>query len=139
MNPASSNATDYRLLYEIGAAILVLVILVLWVVWRKGRRLPGEYVFQASRASRGNRIFPAQVVITRDSVTLYRPQWIGKMEESIHMAHVSSIKIDTNLLFSDIFIESTGGRDPIICHGHTKGDAVKMKQLIEQFQTERYK
>ena len=41
------------------------------------------------------------------------------------MAHVSSIKIDTNILFSDVVIETTGGHNPIVCHGHTKGDAVE--------------
>ena len=94
----------------------------------KARKLPGEHVFRASRWSQGNRLLPPQVVITQESITLYQPQWIGKIEESIHMAHVSSIKIDTHLLFSDVFIETTGGRDPIVCHGHTKGDAVEMKQ-----------
>ena len=54
------------------------------------------------------------------------------------MAHVASIKIDTHMVFSDIFIETTGGQDPIVCHGHTKGDAVKMKELIEKFQGEYY-
>ena len=65
-------------------------------------------------------------------------RWIGKIEESIHIAHVSSIKIDTNLLFSDVLIETTGGHHPIVCHGHTKGDAIKMKQLVEKLQSERY-
>ena len=100
--------------------------------------MPGDHVFQASRLSRGNRILPAQVAITPDSITLYQPQWIGKIEKSIHIAHVSSIKIDTNLIFSDVLIETTGGHHPIVCHGHTKGDAVKMKQLIEKHQSERY-
>ena len=65
-----------------------------------------------------------------------QPQWIGKVEESVHMSHVSSIKIDTNLIFSDVFIETTGGHNPIVCHGHTKGDAVRMKAVIEKFQND---
>jgi hypothetical protein len=101
--------------------------------------LPGEYVFQASRLSKGNRLLPAQVAITQDSITLYQPQWIGKLEESIHIAHVSSIKIDTNIVFSNVFIETTGGHNPIVCHGHTKGDAVKIKQIVERYQSERYR
>ena len=83
--------------------------------------MPGEHVFRASRLSKGNRIFPAQVVITPTSVTLFQPQWIGKLEESIHMAHVASIKIDTNIMFSDVLIETTGGHNPIVCHGHMQG------------------
>lgn len=124
--------------YIIVIAIVAIAALVAWIVIAKGRKLPGDHVFRASRWARGNRLFPRQVQITRDSITLYQPQWIGKMEESVHMAHVSSIKIDTHLIFSDVFIETTSGRDPILCHGHTKADAVEMKRVIEQFQTARY-
>ena len=118
------------------AAVLGLV--GFYVSW-KSRRLPGDYVFHASRWTRGNRIFPAQVQITPSSVTMLQPQWIGKREESIHLAHVSSIKIDTNMVFSDVLIETTGGHNPLVCHGHTKGDAVRIKQTIEKFQSEYYK
>jgi hypothetical protein len=121
------------------AALAGALVLVVMVLMRKAKRLPGEYVFQASRWSRGNRLLPAQVAITPESITLYQPQWIGRLEESIHMTHVASIKIDTNLVFSDVFIETTGGHNPIVCHGHTKGDAVKMKQTIERYQSQHYK
>ncbi len=129
---------DWTWLYWTAGAVLALVILFLLVVIRKGRLLPGDHVFRASRWSRGNHLLPAQVAVTRDSITFYRPQWIGKLEESIHLTHVASIKIDTGVVFSDIFIETTGGRDPVICHGHTKHDAVEMKGIIEKFQTEYY-
>jgi hypothetical protein len=122
-----------------GAAVIVLAVLAVYIGMRKGRRLPGEHVFRASRFSRGNHLLPAQVLITPDSITLYQPQWIGKLEESIHTAHVASIKIDTHLIFSDIFIETTGGHDPIVCHGHTKGDAIEMKRVIEAFQSDHYR
>ena len=78
-------------------------------------------------------------MITPASLTLYKPQWIGKFEESIHMAHIASIKIDTHVLFSDISIETSGGQDPVVSHGHTKGDAVEMKRVIESFQSDYYK
>ncbi|HEX5215262.1 MAG TPA: hypothetical protein VFV98_07335 [Vicinamibacterales bacterium] len=127
----------------IGVLILVglAVVFALIVVWvlRKGRRLPGDHVFRASRLSRGNRIFPTQVVITPSSVTHYTPQLVGKLEESIHMSHVASIKIDTNLMFSDVLIETTGGHNPVRCHGHSKGDAIQIKKLIEEFQTAYYR
>ena len=108
------------------------------VVWMKGRPSgPGD-VFKASRMSAGNRLFPTQVRITPASVVHYTPQWIGKLEHSLHMAHVASVSIDTQLLFSDVYIETTGGARPIHCRGHHKGDAVRMKQLIEQYQTAYY-
>jgi hypothetical protein len=116
----------------------LLVLLIVWV-WLKTRPVAGEHVFRASRWSRGNRLFPAQVAITPATITLFHPQWIGKLEESIHIAHVASIKIDTNIVFSDVLIETTGGHHPIVCHGHTKGDAVEMKAWIERFQSEYYR
>jgi hypothetical protein len=125
--------------------ISVLLVLVAFVVlvglylWSRNRLLPGDHVFRASRLSKGNRLFPAQVQISPTSVTLFRPQWIGKREESIHMAHVASIKIDTNVIFANVFIETTGGHNPIVCYGHKRGDAVEMKKLIERFQTDYYK
>jgi hypothetical protein len=125
----------YWIVVIVAAAALLIV--GLWV-WMKTRRRPGDHVFRASRLSRGNRIFPAQVVITPTSVTLHHAQWIGRREESIHMAHVASVKIDTNIIFSNVLIETTGGHHPIVCYGHTKGDAVRMKQLMEKFQTEHY-
>jgi hypothetical protein len=119
--------------------IVVVAVLVVAVVLRKGRKFAGEHVFRASRLSKGNHLFPTQVVITPTSITHFRPQWIGKLEESIHMAHVASIKIDTHLVFSDVFIETTGGQNPIVCHGHTKGEAVMIKKTIEKYQSEYYR
>lgn len=133
---ASLSGSTWLMGAAVAAAVLLLLFVLLLV--RKGRRLPGEHVFRASRWSRGNRLLPAQVVITRDSITCYQPQWIGKLEASIHITHVSSIKIDTNVIFSDVFIETTGGQNPIVCHGHTKREAVEIKSTIERFQTERY-
>jgi predicted small integral membrane protein len=116
----------------------ILALLAIYIHW-KNKRVTGDYVFRASRMTRGNRIFPAQVIVTSGSVTVVKPQWIGKFEESAHIAHISSIQIDTNMVFSDVLIETTGGHNPMVCHGHTKGDAVKMKQVIEQFQSAYFK
>jgi hypothetical protein len=128
------------------AVILLIPLAFLFFVVRKGRSLrimntdnaPAE-VFRASRFSKGNRLFPTQVIITPNSVVHYTPQWIGKHEHSIHIAHVASVSIDTGLLFSDVVIETTGGSGAIRCRGHHKGDAVRMKQLIEQYQTAYYR
>ena len=96
-------------------------------------------MFRASRFSAGNHVFPTQVLISPTSVVQHKPRWIGKEEESIHMAHLASVKIDPNLLLSDVLIETTGGQNPIRCHGHHKRDAIKMKALIEQYQSDYYR
>ena len=109
------------------------------IVWLKGRPFAKGDVFRASRLSAGNHLFPTQVLISPSSVVQYTPRWIGRQEESIHMAHVSSVKIDTKLLLSNVLIETSGGASPIRCHGHRKGDAVTMKSLIERYQSEYYR
>jgi hypothetical protein len=135
----SADASPAHILWFILAAIVVIAALLVFWVLRKGRLIAGPHVFRASRLSRDNRLFPAQVVITPTSLTLYKPQWIGKLEESIHMAHIASIKISTHMMLSDITIETSGGQEPVICHGHLKGDAVEMKRVLEQFQSDLYK
>jgi hypothetical protein len=129
---------DPRIVWTL-VALAALALILLFAIWRKGRPFAAGDVFRASRLSRGNHLFPTQVLITPNSVVHYTPEWFGRLEHSMHMAHVASVRIDTNLMFSDLYIETTGGASPIRCHGHSKADAVRMKTLIEQYQTEYYK
>jgi hypothetical protein len=115
------------------AAVAGLLVLFLWY---KGRPLPGEHVFRASRFSRGNLWFPTQVSVTPMAVIHYTPELFGGREHSMHISHVASVLIDRNLFFSDVLIESSGGASPVRCHGHRKADAVEMKRLIEHYQTD---
>jgi len=131
-----TGQSDAILIVLVLAAIVAAVLI---VVWRKGRPFAPGDVFRASRLSAGNHLFPTQVLITPTSVVQFTPRWIGRHEETIHMAHVSSVKIDTGALLSDVRIETSGGSDPILCHGHRKGDATRIKQLIEQYQTAHYR
>jgi hypothetical protein len=93
--------------------------------------------FSASRLTRGNRIFPTRIEVGPDRVARIKPRWIGSTEESIAIPSVASVQIGTGLLFSDIRIDSSGGSNPIVSHGHTKGDARRIRELIEQYQRER--
>jgi hypothetical protein len=134
---SGQDATTW-IVYAAIALVLVIVLLVWWAQ-RKGRPFMDGDVFRASRWTRGNHLFPTQLAVTPTSVVQYTPQWIGKREESIHIAHVASVRIDTHLLFSDVIIETSGGTDPIVCHGHGKADAIRIKQLIERYQTEQFR
>ena len=116
------------------AGLVALVSGLLAIVVLKNRRFREGDVFKASRLTRGNRIFPTQVAITPASVIQYKAQWLGRQEQSIHTSHVASVTIHTGLLFSDVIFETSGGSEPIVCHGHRRGDAVRMKELIERYQ-----
>jgi len=124
------TAIGVAALFVVGFAVLV---------WAKGQPFAQGEVFRASRFSKGNHLLPTQVLVTPTSVVHFTPQWIGRYEHSIHMAHVASVGIDTHILFSDVLIETTGGTSAIHCKGHHKADAVRMKQLIERYQADYYK
>ena len=118
---------------------LAIVASLLGFFWQKGRPFAKGDTFRASRWSRGNRLFPTQVLITPTSVIHFTPEVVGRREQSIHMAHVASVLIDRNLFFSNVMIETSGGASPVRCHGHRKSDAVEMKRLIEEFQSAYYR
>jgi hypothetical protein len=122
----------------VGTAAGALLAVACWVVWLKGKPFADGDIFRASRLSKGNHVLPTQVLITSSNVVHYTPQWFGRYEHSIHIAHIASVGIDTHIIFSDVFIETSGGAAPIHCKGHYKGDAMRMKSLIEGYQTAYY-
>ena len=93
-----------------------------------------SHVFQASRWTRGNLFFPTIIGVGPDHVVRIRRRLFGRTEESIAISKVASVQITTRLIFSDIRIDSSGGTDPILSHGHSKRDAIRIRELIEQFQ-----
>jgi hypothetical protein len=138
MTEVSSYGASPALWIAALVAILVVATVILFF-WSKGRKLPGPHVFRASRFSQGNLFYPTQVAVTPGSVVHYTPALVGGQEHSMHIAHVASVLIDRKLFFSNVLIESSGGTSPVRCHGHRKKDAVEMKRLIEQFQSEYYR
>jgi hypothetical protein len=137
MPESGSGPGDVALWVAAGAAALAVIAVVFFAV--KGRRLSGDHVFRASRLSRGNLLLPTQVSVTPTSVVHFKPEVVGGREHSMHIAHVASVMIDRNLFFSNVVIESSGGTSAVRCYGHRKADAVEMKRLIEQFQSDYYR
>ena len=90
--------------------------------------------FQASRFTRGNRLFPTVIEVSDKSVIRRKRSWFSRDEISVSITKVASVHIKTGLLWSEIRIESSGGTDPMVSHGHRKSDALRIKELIEQHQ-----
>lgn len=93
--------------------------------------------FQASRWTQGNRLFPTVIAVTEVAVIRRKRSWFTVNEISIHLSKVASVRIDTGLLWADLLVESTGGSDPLVSHGHTKAHAQRIKDLIEAAQSRR--
>lgn len=92
------------------------------------------HVFKASRWTAGNFWFPLRIEVTPQRVSRIKPQLVGSNEESISISQVASVSIRTGLIWSTIQIDSTGGTDPIVSHGHRKADAIRIRDLIERLQ-----
>ena len=93
-----------------------------------------KYVFKASRWTGGNLFFPVRIEITPEHVIRIKPHLIGSDEESIAVAKVASVRIRTGILWSEIRIDSSGGTDPIVSHGHRNKDAQRIREIIEGLQ-----
>jgi len=90
--------------------------------------------FQASRWTWGNHIFPTVIEVTDRAVVRHKRSWFSKDEISISISKVASVHIKTGMLWSNILIESSGGSDPLASHGHTKGDARRIRDLVQAAQ-----
>jgi|SRR3954470_18423981 hypothetical protein len=93
-------------------------------------------IFQASRWTRGNLFFPTYIEISDKAVTRRKRSLFRQDEMSMSLSKVASVHIKTGMIWSEILIESSGGTDPIASHGHTKSDARRIKELIENAQAE---
>src|SRR5215472_6414275 len=97
--------------------------------------MPTE-IFKASRWTRGNFLFPTYIEVDDKAITRRKRSWFRQDEMTINITKVASVHIRTGLIWSEILIESSGGTDPISSHGHSKGDAERIKELIENAQAE---
>jgi hypothetical protein len=91
-------------------------------------------LFKASRWTRGNFLFPTRIEVGPERVLRIKPRFFGSSEESIPITKVASVLISTGMFWSDIRIDSTGGTNPILSHGHSKRDAEAIRNLIEHYQ-----
>jgi hypothetical protein len=90
--------------------------------------------FQASRWTKGNFLFPTIIEVDEKAVVRRKRHWFTVDEITINLSKVASVHIKTGLIWSEVLIESSGGTDPLASHGHTKGDARRIKDLIENYQ-----
>jgi hypothetical protein len=115
------------------AAVVGLGILAWAVNHGRNRSFTKEVpVFRASRWTKGNRIWPTQVAVFPNRVVRYTPRLFGHFEETIGIDQVASVSVDSSLIFGDVIIETTGGSQPIRCHGHLRGDAEEIRRQITE-------
>src|ERR1043165_625570 len=91
-------------------------------------------IFKASRWTKGNLFFPTYIEVSDKSVSRRKRSLFKVDEMSMSITKVASVHIKTGMIWSEILIESSGGSDPMTSRGHSKSDARRIKELIEQHQ-----
>jgi hypothetical protein len=91
-------------------------------------------VFAASRLTSGNFVFPSRIEVSKERVSRIKPGLFKSEEESIAISKVASVTINSGWIWSEIRIDSAGGANPIVSHGHPKQDALRIREIIERHQ-----
>ena len=86
--------------------------------------------FIATRLTEGNRVFPSQIIIDQQGVTLKVPSLFSGNEKTIPFSRISSVDIDSPLVGYSTIIINTTGEGNIRAHGFTKAEVMRMKAMI---------
>jgi hypothetical protein len=88
-------------------------------------------IYKSSRLTSGNHLFPTSLDVEGHQITYQKRRWFGSTEETINVDHISSVRAIHGLVFSSITIESSGGSQPIVITGLSKGDAREIERAIK--------
>jgi hypothetical protein len=80
-------------------------------------------------------MFPTVMIVTDRHVTRIKASFVGRVEESISLRQISSVTVSQGAVFADVTVHSSGGTDPLRSHGHTNAEAKRLKDVIEELQT----
>ena len=87
--------------------------------------------FIASRISADhNVLFPDRIDIEEERIVYHKGALIGYQLTVIPRTSISSVRLNSNILFADIIIESSGGRR-IEINGLSKRDAREIYELLQ--------
>ncbi len=87
-------------------------------------------IFIASRLTAGNKLFPAEIIIGQDGITLKIPGLFSGNEKTIPYSRISSVDINCPMIgYSTISIETTG-EGSIKAHGFKKTEVTRIKEQI---------
>lgn len=88
-------------------------------------------IYTANRISANHNIlFPDRLDIEEDRVIYYKGALVGHQSTVIPCSRISSVRINSNILFADVIIESSGGRR-IEINGLSKRDAREIYEILQ--------
>lgn len=93
-----------------------------------------EKIYKSSRWSSGNLFFPDRLTLASDGIIFRKGALFGSDEEHINYRAIASFKITNGLFLSNVWIETSGGSQPIFLNGLWKSEAKEIQDTIRSFQ-----
>ena len=87
------------------------------------------YIFRISRITSGNTVFPITIVIDHHQFHCYKGNLIGGTKITVPRSGIASIRLYKGLFFSDLIIETLGGRI-LYLNGFSNSDGQRIYRLI---------
>lgn len=89
--------------------------------------------FTASRLAEGSHVFPAQITLKDNSVTVKIPGLFSNREETFSYKNISNIRIETPVVgYSTISFHA--GNTRVKAHGFTKTEVFEIRETIEDYE-----
>jgi len=93
-----------------------------------------DKTYWSSRWSKGNLFFRDSVTLSSDGISFRKGKMFGSQEERINYRTIASMRVTNRLFLADIFIETSGGSQPIFINGLWKSDARQIQDAVRVFQ-----
>ena len=90
--------------------------------------------YTSSRLTKGNLLFPDTLVILPDSIPFTRARLLGRTDRYVNFRHISSVRVNSGVLFASVRINSPDGSGAIVMRGLGKENARAIKDSIETIQ-----
>lgn len=93
-----------------------------------------DKTYLSSRWSSGNLFFRDSITLASDGILFRKGRMFGSQEERINYRAIASMRVTNRIFLADIFIETSGGSQPIFINGLWKSDAKQIQEAVRLFQ-----
>jgi hypothetical protein len=86
--------------------------------------------YTASRLSKDNKVFPTEIIIETNGITVRVPGVFNSKTEYMEYSYITNVSVDTPLIgFSTITFYTSGTQ--VTAHGFTKEEVKQIKEAID--------
>lgn len=93
-----------------------------------------DKTYWSSRWSKGNLFFRDSVTLSTDGIAFRKGKMFGSQEERINYRAIASMRVTNGIFLANIYIETSGGSQPIFINGLWKSDARQIQDAVRVFQ-----